>query len=447
MSQINEKIKNKVTKIKIDTFTVIRPNSAGIDISSKDYVVAIPSDRDKESIRTFGCFTEDLDAIAKWLIKCGIDSVAMESTGVYWKQLFLVLQEHGLDVFLVNSRHVKNVTGKKTDEQDARWIQRLHACGLLSNSFQPDESIRTLRSFIRFRKKVNDNKSIYVSRMVKSLEEMNIKLSFILSDIKSVTGQNIIKAIVDGEREPENLIKLVHYKVQAKPEQILKALKGTWRDECIFELKQSFDTYNFLQKQTEECDNEIEKQLIKIIAVKNEGDITCVTNDVKKKSYRKNEYSFNVEKYLNQILGINLMTIYGVSEDTALVLFSETGSDLSSFKNADHFASWCGLTPNNKISGGNIISSRLPNKKHAIKNALLRAANSLYRSNNALGDFYRKKRSQKGAKGAKVAVARKIAIIYFHMMTKKEPFNSEFYQQQQNKNNQRRIEYLQKQIA
>ncbi|MCP3926537.1 MAG: IS110 family transposase [Desulfobacterales bacterium] len=446
MSKTKKKNKKKVTKIKIDEFTIIRPNAAGIDVSSKDYVIAVPSDRDKEPIKTFGCFTCDLYAIAEWLIKCQIDSVAMESTGIYWKQLFLVLQEYGLEVFLVNSRHVKNVTGKKTDEEDARWIQRLHACGLLSNSFQPGEEIRTLRSLVRQRKRVNENKNPSTSRMVKALEEMNIKLKLVLSDIKSVSGQAIIKAIIEGKRNPNDLIKYVHHKVKAKRDDILKALEGNWRDECLFELKQSYDSYNFLQQQTLECDEKIEEQLTKIVAQKKDGDITDLEK-TKKKHYRKNEFSFDVNKYLMQIIEIDLTKIYGISEETALTLFSETGSDLSSFRIDDRFTSWCGLAPNNKISGGKIISSHLPKKRHPIKKALLRAANSLYRSENPLGDLYRKKKSQLGPKGAKCVVARKLAVIYFHMMTKKEPFNIEFYQKQQIKNKQNRIKHLEKQIA
>lgn len=448
MNKVKKKKRKKVEKIEIDEFIVIRPNSAGIDVSSKDFVIAVPSDRDKNPIKTFDSFTCDLEKIAKWLKKCKIDSVAMESTGIYWKQLFLVLQEHGLETFLVNSRHVKNITGKKTDEDDARWIQRLHACGLLSNSFQPKEEIRCLRSLTRHRKRVNENKNKYVSRMVKALEEMNIKLSLVLSDIKSVSGQSIIEAIVEGERDPKKLIEHVHYKVKAKPKDILKALKGFWREESIFELKQSFDMYNFLQAQTKECDEKIEEQLTNIVAMKNSGDISIIEKtDTKKKHYRKNEFSFEVNKYLIEIIGIDFTEIYGVSEDTLLTLFSETGEDLSSFKTDDRFVSWCGLAPNNKISGGKIISSRLPKKKHPIKKALLRAANSLYRSDNPLADLYRKKKSQLGPKGAKCVVARKIAVIYYHMMTKKEPFKIEIYQKQQDKNKKRRIEYLQNQLA
>ena len=239
----------KKKKQSLNEFSIVNPNAAGIDISSKDYVVSVPEDRDKKNIRQFGAFTCDLQTIALWLISCKIDTVAMESTGVYWKQLFLVLQEHGLEVYLVNSRHVKNVTGKKTDEEDAHWIMRLHTCGLLTNSFQPGEQVRTLRELLRHRKSLTRNKGIAVNKMTKSLNSMNIKLNIVLSDLTSVSGQKIISAINSGERNPEKLIKLVHYKVKASREDLLKSLEGVWREECLFELKQATDYYNFLQKQ------------------------------------------------------------------------------------------------------------------------------------------------------------------------------------------------------
>ena len=219
----------KPKKKKVNEFAVMHPNAAGIDVSSKDHVVAVPSDRDKEPIRTFGCFTCDLKSIALWLLECNIDTAVMESTGVYWKQLFVVLQEHGIEVCLANAKHVKNVTGKKTDEEDAAWAQRLHTCGLLSNSFQPKEDVRTLRSLVRQRKNLCDSKSAYVNRMVKALEEMNIKLNIVLSEITSVSGQKIIEAIIKGERSPEVLITLVHHQVKAAREDIMKAFEGCWR--------------------------------------------------------------------------------------------------------------------------------------------------------------------------------------------------------------------------
>ena len=437
----------KPKKKKVNEFAVMHPNAAGIDVSSKDHVVAVPSDRDKEPIRTFGCFTCDLKSIALWLLECNIDTAVMESTGVYWKQLFVVLQEHGIEVCLANAKHVKNVTGKKTDEEDAAWAQRLHTCGLLSNSFQPKEDVRTLRSLVRQRKNLCDSKSAYVNRMVKALEEMNIKLNIVLSEITSVSGQKIIEAIINGERSPEVLITLVHHQVKAAREDIMKALEGCWREECVFELQQAHDLYNFLQRKISECDKKIEAQLENIAAKVNQGDITGLRESAKKKSSRKNEFRFNVSNYLSAILGTDASEVYGISDDTALILFAETGGDLSSFKSADHLTSWVGLAPNNRISGGKIISSHLPKKKHPIKRALLRAANSVYRSDNALGNYYRRMKARLGPKGAKCAVARKMLVIYYHMVTNKQPFNIELFEQQQQMNKQKRIVFLRKQLA
>lgn len=439
--------KKKKTKKNFNEFNVINPNAAGIDISSKDYVVSVPKERDKKNIRTFGAFTCDLKKIALWLIACKITSVAMESTGIYWKQLFVVLQEHGLEVFLVNSRHVKNVTGKKNDEDDAHWIMRLHTCGLLTNSFQPEEQVRSLREILRQRKSLNKTKTIAVNKMTKALNTMNIKLNIVLSDLTSVSGQKIISAINSGERRPKELIKFVHHKVKAPKEEILKALHGVWREECLFELKQAKAHYDFLQQQTLECDEKIEKQLEEIVAKKNEGDISKLKEKAKKNYSRKNELNFNVNPYLKKVFDIDVCRIYGFSDDTALTLFAETGSNLSCFETANRFASWIGLAPNNKISGGKIISSHLPKKKHPIKKVLIQAANSLYRSDNALGDCYRRLKSRMGPKAAKCAIARKLAIIYYTMVTKKEEFNIELLELHQKSFKQKRVKFLEIQLA
>ena len=441
------KKKAKTKKRNLNEFNIINPNAAGIDISSKDYVVSVPEDRCKKNIRTFGAFTCDLKEIALWLIARKIDSVAMESTGIYWKQLFVVLQEHGLEVFLVNSRHVKNVTGKKTDEDDAHWIMRLHTCGLLTNSFQPEEKVRTLREILRHRKSLNKTKTIAVNKMTKALNTMNIKLNIVLSDLTSVSAQKIISAINSGERKPKELIKLVHHKVKAPREDILKALHGIWREECLFELKQATAHYDFLQQQTLECDKKIETQMEEIVANIKEGDISELKKKATKKKSRKNELNFNVQPYLKEIFKIDVCKIYGFSDETALTLLAETGSDLSCFGTNNRFASWVGLAPNNKISGGKIISSHLPRKKHAIKKALIQAANSLYRSDNALGDCYRRLKSRMGPKSAKCAMARKLAIIYYTMVTRKQEFNVELLNLHQRSYKEKRIKFLENQLA
>jgi transposase len=431
----------------LNEFDIINPNAAGIDVSSIDHVVCVPEDRAKRNIRTFGAFTSDLRKIALWLKKCRIETVAMESTGVYWKQLLLVLQEHGLEVFLVNSRHVKNVTGKKTDEDDAHWIMRLHTCGLLTNSFQPPEQVVTLRDLSRQRKKLNKTKSLAVNKMAKALNTMNIKLNIVMSDLTSVSAQKIISAIISGERNPEFLARLAHHKVKATREEIIKALEGIWRDECLFELKQAYEHYHFLQQQTKECDEQIESQIESITAEVNEGDLTGLREESKKKHTRKNELSFSVAPYLKDILQVDVCKIYGFNDETALTMFAETGSDLSDFKSANHFVSWLGLAPNNKISGGKLISSRLPKKAHPAKTALIKAANSLYRSNNAMGDSYRRMRSRLGPKAAKCAIARKLAIVYYHMVTRKQEFNIELFEQNQTAYKRARIKFLEKQLS
>jgi transposase len=439
--------KKKGKKQKLNEFNIINPNSAGIDISSKDYVVSVPKDRGMDNIRTFGAFTCDLQSIALWLLSCKIETVAMESTGIYWKQLFVVLQEHGLEVFLVNSRHVKNVTGKKTDEEDAHWIMRLHTCGLLTNSFQPTEEVRTLRELVRHRKKTNKSKTVAINIMTKALNSMNVKLNMVLSDISSKSGMQIIGSINSGERLPEELIKQVHHRVKASREDILKALEGCWREESLFELKQATDHYYFLQGQTLECDKRIEEQLEIIAAKYSTGDITGLKEESKKKYCRKNDLNFSPAPYIFSILGVDATQIFGISDETALTLYAEIGADLSGFPSANRFISWLGLAPNNKISGGKIISSHLPKKKHHVKTALIHAANSLYHSKNAMGDNYRRLKSRIGPKAAKCAMARKMAIIYYHMVTNKEAFNIELYEKQQTMFKDKRIKFLEAQLA
>lgn len=438
--------KGKSGKAGMNEFSVINPNAAGIDISSKDYVVSVPPDRDKNPIRTFGAFTCDLKEIAHWLLACRIDTVAMESTGIYWKQLFVVLQEYGIEVYLVNSRHVKNVTGKKTDEQDAHWIMRLHTCGLLTNSFQPGERVRTLRELLRHRKSLNKSKTIAVNLMTKALNTMNIKLNMVFSDITSVSGQKIVHAIVLGERNPKKLITLVHHKVKASKEDILKALEGVWREESLFELKQAYDHYQFLQNQTMECDEKIESQLELIAAQVNDGDITGIKEEAKKKASRKNELSFNAAPYLKVILKTDICQVPGISDETALTMYAETGGNLSGFKSAASFTSWIGVAPNNKISGGKIISSHLPKKSHPLKTALIHAANSLYRSDNPLGDCFRRLKARIGPKAAKCAMARKLAVILYQMIVNQKEFDISLFEQHQKNYTEKRIKMLQKQL-
>jgi len=445
MSKVSLK---KQKKKHVATFPLVNIDSAGIDISDKEMMVAVPVDRDEEFVRAFGSFTCELHQIAKWLKSCKISTVAMESTGVYWVQLFLILQDYGFEVYLVNSRYVKNVTGRKTDESDAMWIQKLHSCGLLKNSFQPDNATRTLRALVRHRKSLVKGGSAYVNRMQKSLEQMNIKVHTVISDILGKTGTLIIEAILSGERSAATLAGLADRRIKASKEDMVKSLEGDWRAEHLFELKHSYEIYSYHQTKIEECNQQIEQQLLEQIADKNGGDISFLdANKTATKSGQKNQVSFDLKLYLKSLLGVDPTEIFGISEISTLEIVSETGTDMSKWPSEKHFASWLGLAPNNKISGGKIISSRIMKKKHNAGQAFRMAANSLYRSQNPLGDYYRRIKARQGAGKAVVATARKLAVIYYNMVSKKEGFNPNQLLEYQEKYKQKKIRSLEKRLA
>jgi len=299
MSKI--KTKNETVK-RISQLTVINPTAAGIDVSDKEMMVAYPIGSGQLEVRSFGCFTSDLHTIAKTLRKFLITSVAMESTGVYWVSLFLLLQEYGFEVYLVNAKHVKNVTGRKDDESDAEWIQKLHSCGLLKASFQPDSMTRTLRGMVRHRKSMVSTSSTYLNRMQKALELMNIKLHTVISDIDGKTGLLIIEAILAGERNPEVLADLRDKRIKASKEEIIESLEGHWDTGHLFELGQCYQLYRAHREMINECDKEIEKQLIEQIASKNEGVIPDIPK-AKRKVSGKHKVPFNLTSYLKEIGG------------------------------------------------------------------------------------------------------------------------------------------------
>jgi transposase len=439
--------KTKKEKVKkISQLTVINPTAAGIDVSDTEMMVAYPTNSEQLEIRLFGCFTSDLHSIANCLKENGVTTIAMESTGVYWIPLFLLLQEYGFEVYLVNAKHVKNVTGRKDDESDAEWIQKLHSCGLLSASFQPDNMERTLRSMIRHRKNLVRTSSTYINRMQKALELMNIKLHTIISDIDGKTGLLIIEAILTGERDPEILANLRDKRIKASREDIIKSLEGHWTAEHLLELRQCYQLYCAHRQMIEECDREIEKQLVEKIASKNEGIIPAIPK-VKRKVSGKHKVPFNLTAYLKELLGVDVTEIFGISELSALTILSEVGTDMSKWKTEHHFTSWLNLVPNTKISGGKVISSRIKKKKHHAGQAFRIAANSLYNSKSPLGDYYRRIRAKAGAAKAVVATARKLAIIYYKMVANKEAFNPKALEDYQKKYNEKKINQLKKKIA
>ena len=436
---------------------VIRCNAAGIDIGDTLHAVAVPPSRDKEPVRTFGTFTCDLQAIVQWLKQCAIDTVAMESTGVYWKPLYALLIAEGFEVCLVNAKQTKNVSGRKTDMSDAAWIQMLHSCGLLKSSFLPDDLTETIRTLVRQRKALLYDSSRCIQRIQKNLELMNLKIHTVISDITGKTGKAIIEAIIAGERKPQNFLALLDPRIVATEEDILKSLQGNWRRECVFLIKQCYRQYNQLQQHIRECEEEIESMLQQMAAVANEGIIepvaaTAANKESKiqktKKKKNKNTPRYDVRAYLQQIHGVDVLQIFGISEISALEILSETGRDLSKWPTANHFVSWLNLCPNNKITGGKLISSMLLKKTPNIAAQAFRAAaNGLRRSDNWLGDYFRRMRAKGGHKFAIVATARKLALIYYRMVRNKQAFlevNMDVYKEKQR---QAKIDYLQKRIA
>jgi transposase len=427
-------------------FTVINPLAAGIDVSSKEMVVAV-LENGEVKIRCFGSFTCDLEELVHYLKSKNIQTVAMESTGVYWIRLFIMLQEAEIEVALVNAQHVKNVTGKKTDESDAEWIMRLHSCGLLRGSFQPDEKIRTLRAYSRQRKNLTSNCTRLINRIHKSFEQMNIKLHTVISDIDGLSGTRIIEAIIAGERNVQILADLCDGRIKADKQTILKSLQGLWRPEYLFELEQNYELLKMNKKLIKDCNHKLEEQLQIILASRNEGVMPELPDVKKKRSTSKNRVNFNLTAYLKELSGVDVTKMDGISDETALTLISEIGTDLTKWPTSDQFCKWLNLVPNTKITGGKIMSSKMQKKKNSAGQALRIAAHSLAKSKSPLGEYYRRIKARSGGLQATVATARKMAIMYYHMMTRQEEYNPQLLIDHQNKQNLYRINKLEKVLA
>lgn len=421
---------------------LINLHAAGIDISAKEYVVAVPEETDqKETVRLFKTFTRDLFDLVNWLNVCGIQTVAMESTGVYWYHLYTILIDHGFEVYLVNAAHVKNVPGRKSDISDARWIQQLHCYGLLRGCFQPDNQTRMLRNYVRQRKVIIKQMSTEVQRMQKSLEQMNIKLNNVIRDLTGKTGMCIIEKILQGERSAKVLAGYRDYRVKASEQTIIKSLEGNWREEQLFNLAIAYEHYKFLQQQLIKCDQHSEKIVSQMTEdVKREHEITQGRRV-------KNQPKFNVENYLYKSLGVDVMQIYGLKSTTALTVFSETGPNLKQkFPTEKQFLSWLNVVPDNKITGGKVISSRVRRKKNKAGQAFREAANALWIANNPLADYLRSKKAKSGSRQAVVATARKIAAIYYKMVTEKVSFNPDKLLNTKQNYLQNKLRYLEKTI-
>jgi len=393
---------------------VAHPNAAGIDIGSASHYVAVPPDRDDEPVRQFRSFTEDLEALAQWLKECGVEIVAMESTGVYWIPLYDRLAAQGFEVLLVDPRQTKHAPGRpKSDVLDCQWIRRLHSYGLLTASFRPSDEIVRWRGYQRQREMLIRYAAQHVQHMQKVLEEMNVKLTEVVSDIVGQTGMKIIKDIVRGERDPRQLAKHRHERCKATEAEIARALYGNWRREHLFALKQALKLYEFYQRQLRECETEIEACL-RGMADKSQG--KPLPPSLRKRKPEKNEVRFGARALLFRMAGVDLTVLEGISETTALVILSEIGTDLSQFPHEKNFVSWLGLCPQHRGSAGKIFKRRIRRGANRAARALRMAAQGCHHAKNALGAFYRRIQARCGGAKAVVATARKLAERVYRLL-------------------------------
>ena len=394
--------------------SAVHPAAAAIDIGATMHVAAVGPDRDTEPVRTFGTFTEDLHRLADWFARCGVKTVAMESTGVYWIPVFEILEQRGFEVMVVNARDAKHVPGRKTDVSDAEWLQRLHEYGLLRPSFRPQAEIAGLRAYLRQRERLLDYAAAHIQHMQKALMQMNLQLHHVVSDITGVTGMNIIRAIVAGERDPNVLASHRERGCHASVETICQALVGNYRDEHVFALSQAIELYDVYQTKVAACDQQIEVILKRL--KKSATPPASKLLPPKHRSRQPNAPSFDARAALHAILGVDLTQIHGLGPYLALKLVGECGINLTAWPTAKHFTSWLGLAPRNKISGGKVLSSKTPRTSNRAASLLRLAAVSVGRTDTALGAFYRRLAARAGKAKAITATARKIAVLFYNTL-------------------------------
>jgi transposase len=423
-------------------------NAAGIDIGATEIYIAVPGDRDPQAVRCFPTFTEDLHAAAAWLKACHIETVAMESTGVYWIPLFQILEARGFKVFLVNAHHVKNVPGRKSDVCDCQWLQYLHSVGLLRGSFRPEQAVCSVRSILRHRDSLVQMASSHVQHMQKALDQMNLQLHHVISDITGMTGIAILEAILAGERNPHTLAGLRDRRIKASADTIAKSLVGDYRREHVFTLRQSLAAFRHYQELIAACDREIAQSLEQFESkldppVDPPPASPSPSNDGSKA--KASELSFDLQTHLHRIFGVDLTQVPGINVLTTQTLLAEIGPDFSHFANGPALTSWLGLCPDNRVSGGKVLSVKTRKVKNRAAKALRMAAQSLHRSQSFLGHFYRRMRTKLGAPKAITATAHKLARIIYHMVTTGHAYDETICAQNEVQNRQRMEARLRKQ--
>ena len=413
--------------VRKQVFELKHPNAAGIDIGSASHYVAVPADRDEQPVRAFKSFTEDLMAMADWLDGCGIDTVVMESTGVYWIPVFDLLESRGFTVYLVNARHVKNVSGRKSDVLDCQWLQQLMSFGLLLGAFRPADEICALRALSRQHDMLIDCQSRHIHHLQKALAQMNVQLTNVITDIVGKTGQEIIRAIVAGERDPVKLAKFRDCRIHATEEEIAKSLRGNWREEHLFALAQAVKLFDAYQERIGECDQRLEQMLSQL--ARHAG----APEPNKRKGRAKNAPKFDIRTALFRVCGVDLTRIDAIDVSTALKVIAEVGPDLSKFKSVKHFCSWLGLCPGTKISGGKRLSGASKRCANRLAQALKLAATGLVRSQSALGAYFRRMAGRMDKPKAIKAAAHKLARLIYTMLTQGTQYvdrGQDYYEQQ-----------------
>jgi transposase len=417
------KSEKKKKKTVIDpAWELIHPEAAGIDIGSREHWACVPAGSTGKNVRSFGTFTADLEALAVWFRECGVKTVAMEATGVYWIPVFQILERRGFQVILVNARQTKNVAGRKTDVKDCQWIQRLHTYGLLQGSFRPEDKYCVVRTYLRYRDEWVSARSTQCQHLQKVLQEMNVQLHHVLSDVTGASGLRMIEAILDGQRDPVKLAATVDRRVRASQETIQKALVGDYRPEHLFVLKAVFELYHTYEAKINACDGQI---VIEVAKLPDQVDVK-----VKPLPARKAGRQASVDKMLQHDmraalypkLGVDLTAIEGIGVLTELVILTEVGPDLSRFPSEKHFASWLGLCPDQRISGGKVLSSRTRRVINRVSDALRMGALTLERSQSALGAFYRRMKARLGAAEAVTATAHKLARLVYRLLKHGEAY-------------------------
>ncbi len=420
-------------------------DAAGVDIGAEEIIACVSGDEAMQIVKAFGNYTVDLQNIGKWLQEHNVKTVAMESTGVYWISLFEELERQGFECLLISSRSLRRVPGRKSDIQDAQWIQTLHSYGLLESSFRPQAELVALRTLLRHRSQLLEHRSPHIQHMQKALLQMNVQLSQALSDVTGETGLAIIRAIVAGEREPEKLAAMRDRNCKKSEEEIGKALTGTWREEHLFIVKQSLEMYDFYTKQVEECDAEIDRMYALIRPDWEAGELQPLPQK-KRNSHSKNapKNTQDIRQHLKRISGVDLSVVDGIGVSLAQTVIMEVGTDMGKFPSEKHFCSWLGLAPKHEISGAKVLKNKTMKTKNRAGQAFRMAAQSVKRADCVFGSLYRRLKSRLDKAQVTVATAHAIARVVYRMLKYKVEYEQISIEEYEKKYKEQQIKYMKK---